>query len=66
MAKRVQLNFQDPVRAKIAEDGMARPCAMGREWVNEDTLQTLAKRRVQRTDAKGNPLPDEAQKNPVV
>ncbi len=35
---------------------MAKPCAMGVGWVNRDTLETLGKLDIQRTDAKGQPL----------
>jgi hypothetical protein len=57
VAKRLQLNFAKPVKSEIDENGQPRPCAMGREWVNDDTMKTLAKRHIPRTDAKGNPLP---------
>lgn len=57
MAKRLRVEFNKPRgSSRIEEDGQARPCASGVGWVNEHTLQTLAKRNIQRTDAKGRPL----------
>ena len=57
MAKRLRVNFDKPQGAvRIDEEGQAKPCAMGVHWVNADTLKTLAKRRIRRTDAKGRPL----------
>lgn len=57
MAKRLRVNFHKPVGAtRVDEDGMAKPCAMGVGWVNRDTLETLGKLDIQRTDAKGQPL----------
>lgn len=61
MAKRLQLDFQKPGPTLVAEDGMPRPCARGVGWVNEHTQQTLEKRRIPRTDAKGRPLPESVQ-----
>ncbi|HEY2773056.1 MAG TPA: hypothetical protein VGK20_03265 [Candidatus Binatia bacterium] len=58
MAKRLQVNFHNPVLTMVAEDGQPRPCARGVGWVNEDTLRTLEKLHIARTDAKGNPLPE--------
>lgn len=58
MAKRLRVNFNREVGAsKIEENGQAKPCAMGVGWVNPDTLQTLRKRPIERTDAWGRPLP---------
>jgi hypothetical protein len=57
MAKRLRVNFDKPAGAvHVDEEGQAKPCAMGVHWVNVDTLKTLAKRRIPRTDAKGFPL----------
>ena len=57
MAKRLRVNFDKPVGAeRVDEEGQPKPCAMGVHWVNADTLQTLAKRRIARTDPKGRPL----------
>jgi hypothetical protein len=40
------------------EEGKPTPCALGQPWVNEDTLATLQKVRIPRTDPWGRPLPD--------
>jgi hypothetical protein len=57
VAKRLRVYFDDPRGAqRIDEEGQAKPCAEGVHWVNQDTLKTLAKRRIARTDAKGRPL----------
>jgi hypothetical protein len=64
MAKRLQVNFHKPGPTMVQEDGQPRPCARGVGWVNEHTQQTLAKRHILRTDAKGNPLPPSAQEDP--
>ena len=57
MAKRLRVYFDKPFGGvRIDEEGQAKPCAMGVHWVNVDTLKTLAKRRIPRTDAKGRPL----------
>ena len=61
MAKRLQVNFHKPGPTLVPEDGQPRPCARGVGWVNVDTLNTLAKVRILRTDAKGNPLPPSGQ-----
>jgi len=53
MAKRLQLNFHHTGPTMVDENGQPRPCAAGVPWVNEHTLQTLRKRRIPRTDAKG-------------
>ena len=60
MANRLQVNFHKPVPTVVAEDGMARPCARGVGWDNEHTEQTLAKRTIPRTDAKGQPVDEPA------
>jgi len=66
MAKRLQLNFHKPGPTLVSEDGMPRPCARGVGWVNEHTQQTLGKRSdIQRTDAKGRPLPESVQQAKV-
>jgi hypothetical protein len=56
MAKRLQLNFHKPGPSHIDENGQPRPCAQGVGWVNRDTLKTLERRRIGRTDAWGRPL----------
>lgn len=57
MAKRLRVTFkQPPGSVRVDEDGQPRQCATGVHWVNLDTLKTLAKRRIQRTDAKGQPI----------
>jgi len=56
------LHFQKggfPAYEQVDEEGMPQPCALGQPWVNPDTLQTLAKVRVPRTDPWGRPLPEE-------
>jgi hypothetical protein len=64
MAKRLRVNFNREVGAsKIEENGQSKPCAMGVGWVNQHTLETLEKRRIQRTDAWGRPLPEKSDKN---
>jgi hypothetical protein len=64
MAKRLRVNFNREVGAsRVAENGQPKPCAMGVGWVNEHTLQTLEKRRIERTDAWGRPLPEKSDKN---
>ena len=64
MAKRLRVNFDKPAGAvRVDEEGQAKPCAMGVHWVNVDTLKTLAKRRIPRTDPKGRPL-DESPRQP--
>lgn len=59
MAKRLQVNFHKPGPTMVSEDGQPRPCARGVGWVNEHTQQTLEKRHIQRTDAKGRPVPED-------
>jgi hypothetical protein len=57
VAKRLRVTFKRPAgAARVDEEGQPRPCATGVPWVNADTLKTLAKRRIPRTDAKGRPL----------
>ena len=64
MAKRLRVNFDKAAGAvRVDEEGQAKPCAMGVHWVNVDTLKTLAKRRIPRTDPKGRPL-DESPRQP--
>jgi hypothetical protein len=41
------------------EHGIPVPCALGQPWVNVDTLDTLQKLRIPRTDPWGKPLPGE-------
>ena len=62
MAKRLQVNFHKPGPTMVSEDGQPRPCARGVGWVNVDTMQTLDKVHVLRTDAKGNVLPESVQR----
>lgn len=57
MAKRLQLDFGRPTAGAVEEDGQPRPCAMGVGWVNRDTMATLDRLHIARTDAKGRPLP---------
>jgi len=47
-----------PAFEEADEEGMPTPCALGQPWVNEDTLDTLQKVRIPRTDPWGRPLPD--------
>jgi hypothetical protein len=59
MGKRMMINFAKggfPHYEQEEEEGMAKPCAMGIPWVNPDTLKTLERRRIRRTDPKGRPL----------
>ena len=64
MAKRLRVTFKQPEgSAKVDEDGQPRQCATGVHWVNIDTLKTLAKRRIARTDAKGRPLDETGNKS---
>ncbi len=56
MAKRLQLNFHQTGPTMVDENGQPRPCAMGVQWVNEHTLETLRKVSIERTDAKGQPI----------
>ena len=61
MSKRLQVNFHKPGPTMVPEDGQPRPCARGVGWVNADTMQTLDKVGIPRTDAKGRILPDSVQ-----
>jgi hypothetical protein len=59
MAKRMMVDFQRqgfPQFVSEEEDGMAKPCAVGIEWVNPDTLQTIAKLKIPRTGPRGERL----------
>jgi len=59
VAKRLRVYFDRPFGAALVpEEGQAKPCAFGVAWVNPDTLKTLAKRKIPRTDPKGRPLPE--------
>jgi hypothetical protein len=42
----------------MEEGGQPKPCASGVGWVNPHTLETLAKRKIPRTDPWGRPLPE--------
>jgi len=56
----MQLDFQReayPAWKKVDEDGMPQPCVLGQPWVNADTLETLGKLHIPRTDPWGRPLP---------
>ena len=63
MAKRLQVNFHKPSVVLVPEDGQPRPCARGVGWVHPDTMQTLEKVQVPRTDAKGRVLPESVQRD---
>jgi hypothetical protein len=59
MAKRMMVDFQRrgfPQFVPEEEDGMAKPCAVGIEWVNPDTLRTIQKLGIPRTGPRGEPL----------
>lgn len=59
MAKRMMVDFQHegfPQFVAEEEDGTAKPCAVGIEWVNPFTLRTIRKRKIQRTGPRGEPL----------
>jgi len=63
MAKRLHVSFHGDVGAsKIEEAGQPKPCASGVGWVNTHTLETLAKKKIPRTDPWGKPLPDTTEK----
>ncbi len=62
MAKRLQVDFKATTTKYVEENGQPRPCAMGVPWVNADTLQTIAKLDIQRTDPWGRPLPPKPSK----
>ncbi len=62
MAKRLQLHFREGgLRAveRVDEQGKPVPCALGQPWVNGDTLLTLERLHIPRTDPWGRPLPGE-------
>jgi hypothetical protein len=48
-----------PAYECVEEAGKPVPCALGQPWVNEDTLHTLERVRIPRTDPWGRPLPGE-------
>ena len=64
MAKRLQVNFHRPGPSLVSEDGQPRPCAMGVGWVNPDTLKTIRKRHILRTDPQGRPLAEQSKQRP--
>jgi len=66
MAKRLQINFHRTGPTMVDENGQPRPCAMGVAWVHEDTLATLRKKHIQRTDPKGQPIAQPASGNAAV
>jgi hypothetical protein len=56
MAKRLVSNFSRsgyPSYQSVDEEGQAKPCVLGRPWVNPDTLKTLARHGGKRTGPKG-------------
>lgn len=60
--KRMLLDYQKaafPAYDLEPEDGIPVPCALGQPWVNADTLLTLQKLTIPRTDPWGRPLPGE-------
>jgi len=66
VAKRLRVTFNQPEGStRVDEDGQPRQCATGVHWVNTDTLKTLAKRRIPRTDAKGRPFETNGKKSPA-
>jgi hypothetical protein len=59
VAKRMLLDFQKggyPSYDCVEEHGLPQPCALGVPWVNEDTLRTLLRLQIPRTDPWGRPL----------
>lgn len=59
MGKRMMVNFGKvgfPQYEEVEEEGMAKPCAMGLPWVNQDTVRTLELRQISRTGPKGETL----------
>lgn len=59
MAKRMMVDFQRrgfPHYVSEEEEGTAKPCAVGIEWVNPDSLRTIDKCHVKRTDPWGRPV----------
>jgi hypothetical protein len=62
MAKRLHVSFRGDVGAsEMEEGGQPKPCASGVGWVNVHTLETLAKKKIPRTDPWGKPLRDESE-----
>ena len=62
MGKRMMVNFGKegfPQYEEVEEEGMAKPCAMGLPWVNNDTAKTMGLRRIQRTGPKGEELTED-------
>lgn len=62
MGKRMMVDFSKagfPQYNEVEEEGMAKPCAMGIPWVNVDTLRTLERRHIRKTNPKGEPLETE-------
>jgi len=60
--KRMMLDYHKggyPSYELAPENGIPVPSALGQPWVNEDTLITLEKIRIPRTDPWGKPLPGE-------
>ena len=49
-----------PAYECVEEDGKPVPCALGQPWVNGDTLDTLRRVRIPRTDPWGRALPGES------
>jgi len=49
-----------PAYEEVEENGKPVPCALGQPWVNDDTLRTLERMEIPRTDPWGRPLPGEA------
>jgi len=64
VAKRMQLDFTAPGPSAVDENGQPRPCVMGREWVNADTLATLDRIGIAPTDPWGGPLPVQSDTGP--
>jgi hypothetical protein len=57
------VKFQGELGAtRVEESGQAQACASGVGWVNPHTLQTLAKKKIPRTDPWGRPLEPEGKK----
>ena len=59
MGKRMMVDFGKvgfPQYEEVEEEGMAKPCAMGLPWVNQDTVKTLELRQISRTGPKGEAL----------
>ncbi len=67
MGKRKMINFASGGFSQyedVEEEGMPKPCAMGLPWVNPDTMKTLERRDIRRTDPKGKPLDESAPQSP--